>query len=201
MTSKVQNKPVAAPTASGRLLMWSLVGVFAPTIISLAAFKWGGYGLQTLEALESCLKTPVAIRESSAVSLATSGNGTATDLDLLRAEYAQACPQQQLRTAIFSTDPLIIYIENYLAPAEVNYLLQLAVPLYEKSPLSKGHILKTYDAEIRSSMSAVLPLDPVVQCIEKRSADFQGFLPNYHIEDIQVVKYGAADYFRPHYDV
>lgn len=50
-------------------------------------------------------------------------------------------------------------------------------------------------------MSAVLPNDPVVACIEQRSVDFQGFMSKGHLEDIQVVKYIVGDHFRPHFDV
>lgn len=119
----------------------------------------------------------------------------------LRAQYAQGCPDHTFRTSMFSSDPIITYIENYLSPDEIAYLLELATPLYQQSPVSQGKRLKTYNAEIRSSMSAVLGgNDPVVRCIEQRSVDFQGFLPRSHLEDLQVVKYGISDHFRPHFD-
>lgn len=69
-----------------------------------------------------------------------------------------------------------------------------------QSPVSKGFDLKTYDKSIRSSQSAVLPTDPVVSCIGRRSVELQGFVPQDHLEDIQVVKYGINDEFRPHFD-
>ncbi|KAK3313634.1 hypothetical protein B0H66DRAFT_463663, partial [Apodospora peruviana] len=114
--------------------------------------------------------------------------------------YAAGCPDHAPKTHIFSTDPLIIYVENYLTSEEISYLLHLAVPYYRRSPVSKGYTLEAYDTEIRSSMSAVLPDDPVVQCIEQRSVDFQGYLPRNRLEDIQVVKYAVGDHFRPHFD-
>ncbi|KAK3197460.1 hypothetical protein GRF29_216g225057 [Pseudopithomyces chartarum] len=114
--------------------------------------------------------------------------------------YATACPQHNFKTHIFSTDPLIIYLENYLSHSEAAYLLHLATPYYRQSPVSKGYDLETYDREIRSSMSAVVPDDPVVSCIERRSVDFQGYMPVANLEDIQVVKYGVSDHFRPHFD-
>lgn len=49
-----------------------------------------------------------------------------TRFDDLRREYAIACPEHHYRTHIFSRDPLIIYIENYLLPDETRYLLDLA---------------------------------------------------------------------------
>ena len=46
----------------------------------------------------------------------------------------------------------------------------------------------------------MLPGDLVVSCIEHRSTDFQGSMPQGHLEDLQVVKYDVNDQFRPHYD-
>jgi prolyl 4-hydroxylase len=59
---------------------------------------------------------------------------------------------------------------------------------------------KKFNSSIRSSTSAILPEDPVVACLERRSLDFQGFLPDSHIENLQTVKYEINDLFRPHYD-
>ena len=59
---------------------------------------------------------------------------------------------------------------------------------------------KQYDSSIRSSQSAILPVDPVVECLERRSLDFQGFLPSSQIENLQTVRYKVGDLFRPHYD-
>jgi prolyl 4-hydroxylase len=125
---------------------------------------------------------------------------TIASTEQLATRYAEACPEHKFRTHIFSTDPLIIYVEDYLSRDEISYLLRLAVPYYEQSPVSKGYNLKAYDAEIRSSMSAVLPDDPVLRCIEQRSVDFQGYMPRNRLEDIQVVKYTVGDHFRPHFD-
>ncbi|EOD47680.1 putative 2og-fe oxygenase family protein [Neofusicoccum parvum UCRNP2] len=124
----------------------------------------------------------------------------ATRFETMAAQYAAGCPAHTFKTHIFSTDPLIIYVEDYLSKPETEYLLDLAVPYYRQSPVSKGYQLEAYDREIRSSMSAVVPDDPVVSCIEARSVEFQGYMPTAHLEDIQVVKYGVSDHFRPHFD-
>jgi len=73
-------------------------------------------------------------------------------------------------------------------------------PLYQKSPIGKGYVDKTYDTSIRRSQSAVLPLDPVLACVERRSVDFQGYKRITQLEDLQVVKYEVGDQFRPHWD-
>jgi hypothetical protein len=41
-------------------------------------------------------------------------------------EYQLACPEQNFRPYIFTFDPLIIYLENYLSYRETRYLIQLA---------------------------------------------------------------------------
>ncbi|KAJ5189104.1 Prolyl 4-hydroxylase alpha subunit [Penicillium cf. griseofulvum] len=124
----------------------------------------------------------------------------ATIFGQMRQEYEAQCPVQKYQTLIFSTDPLIIYIEDYLSYEETRYLLHLADPLFIQSPVSKGYRLDEYDLSIRSSKSAVLPSDPVVACIEQRTMDFQGYQSLNRLEDLQVVKYGISDQFRPHFD-
>jgi prolyl 4-hydroxylase len=72
---------------------------------------------------------------------------------------------------------------------------------YEVSGLAKDYVAdKIVDPTIRSSKSAVLPEDSLVSCIERRSLDFQGFLPTSQIENLQTVKYETGDLFRSHYD-
>ncbi|RYF44514.1 MAG: hypothetical protein EOO38_17750, partial [Cytophagaceae bacterium] len=113
--------------------------------------------------------------------------------------YAESCPDHRYTTRLLSADPLIMYVEDMVTKEEADYLLVLAEPHYMPSPLS-GPMGRTYDNEYRKSVSAVLPDDPVVACIRQRAAEFQGFMPVGHVEDIQLVKYGMSDQFRPHYD-
>jgi prolyl 4-hydroxylase len=81
------------------------------------------------------------------------------------------------------------------------YRFTLRKPLYSQSAFGRGmDTSKQYDSSIRSSQSAILPVDPVVECLERRSLDFQGFLPSSQIENLQTVRYKVGDLFRPHYD-
>jgi hypothetical protein len=41
-------------------------------------------------------------------------------------EYDLACPDQLFRPYIFTFDPLIIYLENYISHRETRYLVELA---------------------------------------------------------------------------
>ena len=49
-----------------------------------------------------------------------------TRFEEMRREYAKTCPEYQFRAHIFSTDPIIIYLEDYLHADETRYLLDLA---------------------------------------------------------------------------
>lgn len=44
----------------------------------------------------------------------------------MQKEYAVACPDHQYQTHIFSEDPVMVYIENYLHADEAKYLSNLA---------------------------------------------------------------------------
>lgn len=62
---------------------------------------------------------------SSASSVASEFEDDNT-FDALRRQYAVACPEHKYQTHIFSTDPLIIYIENFMSYEETRYILNLA---------------------------------------------------------------------------
>lgn len=47
-------------------------------------------------------------------------------LSSMRNEYSLACPDQNFSTHIFSIDPLMIYLENYISHREARYLIELA---------------------------------------------------------------------------
>jgi len=86
--------------------------------------------------LPTSLTTLYTTATSSLSSSSPSGPVTNAQL---AAQYASACPDHRPRTHIFSTDPLIIYVEDYLTKPEIAYLLDLAVPYYIRSPVSKGY--------------------------------------------------------------
>jgi len=46
--------------------------------------------------------------------------------EAMREEYTRGCPSHQYKTRIFSEDPLIVYIEDYLSHEETRYILNLA---------------------------------------------------------------------------
>ncbi|MCJ1322276.1 Prolyl 4-hydroxylase, alpha polypeptide [Xylographa vitiligo] len=133
-----------------------------------------------------------------------STNATSTSaFDLLYDQYAKACPEHSYTPRIFSTDPLIIYLENYITAPEREYVVNLAESQYTQSQVAEamgddriGALIPDY----RSSQTASFYADPVTQCIEERSAFFQGNMPVDRVEALQVVKYTVGDQFRHHWD-
>ena len=61
------------------------------------------------------------------------GSGTSDQSSLssvnfedMRAQYSISCPKHDFQTRIFSTDPLIIYLENFIGKDEARYILNVA---------------------------------------------------------------------------
>ncbi|MCJ1377762.1 Prolyl 4-hydroxylase, alpha polypeptide [Xylographa soralifera] len=123
--------------------------------------------------------------------------------DLLYEQYAMACPEHSYKTRIFSMDPLIIYLENYISAPEREYIVNLAESQYTKSEVAEAmgdDRVSALVPDYRSSQTAYFFEDPVTQCIEDRAAFFQGNLPVERVEALQVVKYTVGDQFRQHWD-
>ena len=49
----------------------------------------------------------------------------ATQFEIMKQQYAAECPDQPFNPHIFSIDPIIIYLENYMSYAETRYLKEL----------------------------------------------------------------------------
>jgi len=136
-------------------------------------------------------------------------NGTSTNVtsvttfDQLREQYSAACPEHSYKTRIFSMDPLIIYLEDYITAPEREYILNQAEPGYTPSQVSDDaddYQVKGFVSSIRTSLTAYFYNDPIINCIKERSASFQGNVPVNRIEDLQAVKYTVGDEFRLHWD-
>ncbi|KAJ5943770.1 Prolyl 4-hydroxylase alpha subunit, partial [Penicillium verrucosum] len=75
---------------------------------------------------------------------------------------------------IFSRDPLIVYIDNFVSQDEIDHLLNISEDEWTPSmvyPGGKSHV----DTSQRVSESALLPRDEIVLRIEKRALAFQGW--------------------------
>ncbi|MCJ1287642.1 hypothetical protein MMC26_006994 [Xylographa opegraphella] len=167
-----------------------------PTLLSLLYFRWNN--LPTL--LD---KSNIRVTDSSLDHGPSPNIDSVSAFDLLYEQYAKVCPEHSYKTRIFSTDPLIIYLENYITVPEREYIVKMTENRYTQSQVAEVISHDRVGVRIpdyRSSQTAPFYEDPVSQCIEERSAAFQGNIPVDRLEAIQVVKYTAGDQYRHHWD-
>lgn len=112
------------------------------------------------------------------------------------------CLPHSYTTEFISLDPLVIYIRNFIAPAEITALVAAGEPAFQPSLVVKyGRKLGTSD---RTSQSAGLSRDdPAVQCVLARAQAFMGTMLDPERDDIgplQLVRYTAGQRFNIHRD-
>jgi prolyl 4-hydroxylase len=91
-------------------------------------------------------------------------------------------------------------IPNFLTPEECKHLIELAIPLVERSQVAKkGH--KTSETFLRTSGSAYFTdsRDPVVLRVKRRIAEVSQTDLRCQ-EPLQVTHYDPAEFFAPHLD-
>ncbi|KAH8176605.1 2OG-Fe(II) oxygenase superfamily protein [Sarocladium implicatum] len=106
-------------------------------------------------------------------------------------------------TQILSLDPLVIYIHNFLSPADISSLLTTADPKFKPSTVTRGG--RTAPDPDRTSITAFLPAnDSAVSCVLDRARDFAGtILEGREVDEMgkpQLVRYGPGQKFNLHYD-
>ncbi|KAF2184310.1 hypothetical protein K469DRAFT_750925 [Zopfia rhizophila CBS 207.26] len=110
------------------------------------------------------------------------------------------CPHHLYSVQIFSEDPLVIYIHEFITAVEASHLQKVSEGQLESSRIA-DQTGKQQLATTRTSKSTSLESDPVVQCIENRALAFQGYdIPRTHLEPLQAVQYGIGENYRPHTD-
>lgn len=115
-------------------------------------------------------------------------------------ENSTGCPEHLYTVQIFSEDPLIIYIPNFITPEEAKHLKQATQGQFTSSRISDSSG-KQGLANTRTSRSTSIPSDPVVECIEQRALQFQGYdTPRSHLEPLQAVQYSLGETYHPHTD-
>lgn len=138
----------------------------ATTILAMAAalvYRQVGPGLARPEAPVARLFGDFFFSSSPAVDGATPSASYACD------------PAHAYTTSIVSLDPLLIYIEAFLAPADMAALLAAGEPAFAPSEVVKhGRKVGTAD---RTSQSAGLPRDDAaVACVLARARRFMSVL-------------------------
>jgi prolyl 4-hydroxylase len=111
-------------------------------------------------------------------------------------------PTHTFKTSLVSLDPLVIYIQSLLTPAEISALLATAEPAFNPSEVVKdGRELRTAD---RTSSSAGLPRnDPAVMCVLERARSFMGTMMRDDWDEmgpVQLVRYTTGQRFNIHHD-
>ncbi|KAI0376562.1 hypothetical protein F5Y04DRAFT_266066 [Hypomontagnella monticulosa] len=166
------------------------LGVTAPLVITLAAvlapvfYRYASPYMATL--------SPYLVSLSPSISEIV-GRDVEPSFNCLPHTYA---------TEIVSLDPLLIYIDKFLAPAEIDALLEAGEPEFAPSKVYKSG--RNQGTEDRTSSSAGLPRDnPAVKCVLARAESFLGTMLDPTRDDIgppQLVRYTAGQRFNRHRD-
>jgi prolyl 4-hydroxylase len=111
---------------------------------------------------------------------------------------------QSYTTIAVSTDPLLIYISDFLSLSEIDHILKVTDELFVPSRVYAG------SSSHRNSSSCVLPLsDPIHELVVRRSKHFldkvieehpAAGLSYFDIEPLQLVRYGPSEYYHKHVD-
>lgn len=109
------------------------------------------------------------------------------------------CEPHAYNIRVLSREPLVVYIDGFLSQKEADHTVNIANDNYKPSTIFTGE-QESFDATIRNSSKALLPRDTIVQCIEARARDFQGWRPDVYIEKLWAQRYEAGGHYTYHYD-
>ncbi|KAI0187047.1 putative prolyl 4-hydroxylase alpha subunit [Xylaria flabelliformis] len=133
--------------------------------------------------------------------------GISSSIDLIIRKHISGShvPNQdnhQYEVQIFSRDPLIIYIQNFVSSEEVAHLLKVSEDKYEPSKVYSSFDGNRVDDQMRVSESAWMDRkDPVVRSITRRAREFQGWRGrNSTVEPLLVQRYQANGFYNYHFD-
>ncbi|KAF2214706.1 hypothetical protein CERZMDRAFT_36869 [Cercospora zeae-maydis SCOH1-5] len=109
------------------------------------------------------------------------------------------CPRHEYTAHIYSTSPLMVYIDNFLSETEVEHLIALSSGKWNISTVFNAGI-EGVDSTVRKSEKAAIERDTVVQCIEQRALAFQGWPKETFIERLWTQRYNVSGHYSLHYD-
>ncbi|ORY66135.1 uncharacterized protein BCR38DRAFT_429332, partial [Pseudomassariella vexata] len=112
------------------------------------------------------------------------------------------CLPQHYTTEIISIDPLLIYIQNFVNPQDIEGLLELGENRFIPSEIyQNGQLIRN---PYRSSLSAPLPSDDAaVSCVLGRAQGFLGTMLDPSADEMgvpQLVRYTAGQEYNLHHD-
>ncbi|KAH8811107.1 hypothetical protein F5884DRAFT_265988 [Xylogone sp. PMI_703] len=139
-------------------------------------------------------------RDLSESAAAAALSATADNTTTPEATVENVCGPLQYTTELLSMDPLIIYINNFLSPEEIDGLLKLGENLFHESTVSDD-LKERYQHPSRTSSTAYLPANnPYSQCALAKAHSFLGFYDFDEIEAPQLTKYASSQEYRGHFD-
>ncbi|OCK80883.1 2OG-Fe(II) oxygenase superfamily protein [Lepidopterella palustris CBS 459.81] len=112
----------------------------------------------------------------------------------------EACPHHLYQVQLFSQDPLVVYIPDFITAEEAEHLEYITRDKFTRSEVADqyGNLM---NATTRTSRSTSVASDPVVRCIESRALAFQGYdTPRSHLEPLQLVQYNVGEKYHAHTD-
>lgn len=108
-----------------------------------------------------------------------------------------------VKPEILSWSPRIILLRNFLSSEECDFLRAIAKPRLQISTVVDTKTGKGIKSQVRTSsgmfLSSEEKLYPIVKAIEKRISVFSQ-VPVENGELIQVLRYEANQYYKPHHD-
>ncbi|KAL2255094.1 hypothetical protein VTK26DRAFT_4148 [Humicola hyalothermophila] len=111
------------------------------------------------------------------------------------------CPPNPYTVHIYSREPLVLYIENFISPAERAHLLEMSAPLYTPSTITHDAGASSHrDRSVRDSEVALVPRTPAVRCVEDRARDLQGWRGRVWVERLRVQRYKEGGHYGGHFD-
>ncbi|KAH6676426.1 hypothetical protein B0J14DRAFT_354084 [Halenospora varia] len=120
------------------------------------------------------------------------------------------CEEGRYTTEVVSTDPLVIYINDFVSAKEAKSIIDVGTPHLTPSlispPGSSSHE-QTLASSRTSQSGALPPSSPAIQCLLTRARTFLGptLIPPHQSNDLtfgtpQLVKYNKGEKFDEHYD-
>nr|OQO21579.1 hypothetical protein B0A51_13337 [Rachicladosporium sp. CCFEE 5018] len=109
------------------------------------------------------------------------------------------CVEHKYQAHVYSTRPLIIYIDGFLNKSEARHLVDASTSRWQTSTVYNNGV-ETTDSTVRKSERALLTRDHIVQCLEARALAIQGWPADTYIEQLWTQRYNASGHYAMHYD-
>ncbi|OAG39989.1 hypothetical protein AYO21_05862 [Fonsecaea monophora] len=117
-----------------------------------------------------------------------------------QAHLTPDCTHPPYTIHLFSREPLVIYIADFLTSVEREHLLEASASAFTDSQTADQDGTQTLRST-RRSKSATASRDAVTRCIEERALLFQGYdTPRTHLEPLQLVRYHTNETYDLHTD-